>query len=164
MEQTMSALLSRLLSLVLYDSQKSSGRPRRRRGVVTDGTSVWVENGTRLKVFKYTLPGSLLGSWVIDPVDNHLSGITINPNNVSDLWIVDNGTRKVYLSRYRLTEGRNVPPRFASRHYSQKIQIFLTDSHFSSGGPYRKPGSAPKRADRGGPKKSTIVAKARPLP
>jgi streptogramin lyase len=64
--------------------------------IVTDGTSLWVVDGTALKVFKYTLSGSLLGSWSIDPADAHPTGITINPNNVSDIWIVDNGTDKVY--------------------------------------------------------------------
>jgi DNA-binding beta-propeller fold protein YncE len=64
--------------------------------IVTDGTSLWVVDGSKLKVFKYTLTGSLLGSWTIDPADTHPTGITINPNNVSDVWIVDNGTDKVY--------------------------------------------------------------------
>jgi sugar lactone lactonase YvrE len=64
--------------------------------LVTDGTSFWVVDGTKLKVFKYTLPGSLLGSWAIDPADAHPTGITINPSSVSDIWIVDNGTDKVY--------------------------------------------------------------------
>ena len=64
--------------------------------IVTDGMSFWVVDGTSLKVFKYTLSGSSLGSWAIDPADTHPTGITINPNNVSDVWIVDNGTDKVY--------------------------------------------------------------------
>ena len=64
--------------------------------IVTDGTSFWVVDGTRLKVFKYTLSGSSLGSWAIDAANTHPTGITINPNNVSDVWIVDNGTDKVY--------------------------------------------------------------------
>ena len=64
--------------------------------IVTDGTSFWVVDGTALKVFKYTLSGSLLGSWSIDPANVHPTGITINPTNVSDIWIVDNGTDKVY--------------------------------------------------------------------
>jgi hypothetical protein len=63
---------------------------------VTDGTSFWVVDGSKLKVFKYTLSGSLLGSWVIDPANTHPTGITINPNNVCDVWIVDSGTLKVY--------------------------------------------------------------------
>jgi hypothetical protein len=65
-------------------------------GLVTDGTSFWVVDGSELKVFKYTLSGSPLGSWGIDPANTHPTGITINPNNVSDIWIVDNGTLKVY--------------------------------------------------------------------
>jgi sugar lactone lactonase YvrE len=64
--------------------------------IVTDGSSFWVVDGSALKVFKYTLSGALLGSWSIDPADAHPTGITINPNNVSDLWIVDNATDKVY--------------------------------------------------------------------
>jgi hypothetical protein len=53
-------------------------------------------DGSALKVFKYTLSGSLLGSWKIDPANTHPTGITINPSNVSDIWIVDSGTLKVY--------------------------------------------------------------------
>jgi hypothetical protein len=64
--------------------------------IVTDGTSFWVVDGSSLRVFKYTLSGSSLGSWKIDPANTHPTGITINPNNVSDIWIVDNGTDKVY--------------------------------------------------------------------
>jgi hypothetical protein len=64
--------------------------------IVTDGTSFWVVDGSALKVYKYTLSGSLLGSWAIDPANTHPTGLTINPNNVSDVWIVDNGTLKVY--------------------------------------------------------------------
>jgi hypothetical protein len=64
--------------------------------LVTDGTSFWVVDGSKLKVFKYTLSGSSLGSWSIDPANTHPTGITINPTNVSDIWIVDNGTNKVY--------------------------------------------------------------------
>jgi hypothetical protein len=64
--------------------------------IVTDGSSFWVVDGTSLKVFKYTLSGSLLGSWSIDPANTHPTGITLNPNNVSDVWIVDNGTDKAY--------------------------------------------------------------------
>jgi hypothetical protein len=64
--------------------------------IVTDGTSFWVVDGTAHKVFKYALSGSLLGSWAIDPANAHPTGITINPANVSDVWIVDSGTDKVY--------------------------------------------------------------------
>jgi hypothetical protein len=68
------------------------------RGIVTDGTSFWVvdDGSSTDKVFKYTLSGSYLGSWAIDPADAHPTGITINPANVSDIWVVDNGTDRVY--------------------------------------------------------------------
>jgi hypothetical protein len=64
--------------------------------LVTDGTSFWVVDGTAHMVFKYTLSGSLLGNWAIDPANSQPTGITINPSNVSDIWIVDSGTLKVY--------------------------------------------------------------------
>ena len=47
-------------------------------------------------MFKYNLSGTLLGSWTIDAATASPTGITINPSNVSDIWIVDNGTDKVY--------------------------------------------------------------------
>jgi hypothetical protein len=64
--------------------------------IVTDGTSFWVVDGIALKVFKYTLSGTALGSWAIDPAGAHPTGITVNPANPSDIWIVDSGTLKVY--------------------------------------------------------------------
>lgn len=64
--------------------------------IVTDGKSMWVVDGNKLKVFKYTVAGSLLGSWSIDPSEVDPTGLTINPNNVSDIWIVDDFTQEVY--------------------------------------------------------------------
>jgi sugar lactone lactonase YvrE len=80
-------------SFSLASGKKGNPNPQ---DIVTDGTSFWVVDGTALKVFKYTLSGSLLGSWTIDAANKNPTGITINPNNVSDIWIVDNGTKKVY--------------------------------------------------------------------
>jgi hypothetical protein len=75
------------------------------KGIVTDGTSLWVVDDVSTdKVFKYTLSGSSLGSWTIDPLNAHPTGLTINPTNVSDIWIVDNGTDKVY--EYTAAAGR----------------------------------------------------------
>ncbi len=66
-------------------------------GIVTDGNYLWVvDNNSTDKVFKYTVNGSLLGSWTIDSANSSPTGITIDPANVSDIWIVDNGTDKVY--------------------------------------------------------------------
>jgi hypothetical protein len=67
------------------------------KDIVTDGTSIWVVNdSTTDKVFKYNLSGTLQGSWTIDAANSSPTGITINPANVSDIWIVDGGTKKVY--------------------------------------------------------------------
>jgi hypothetical protein len=93
--------------------------------LVTDGTSFWVVDGTAHKVFKYTLSGSLLGSWAIDPADTHPTGITINPSNVSDIWIVDNGTLKVYQyvgAASRTSGSQNAAATFALNPYDTNPQ------------------------------------------
>jgi hypothetical protein len=73
------------------------------KGIVTDGASFWVVNdgptqdkGAWDAVFKYTLAGAPLGSWTIDRANASPTGLTIDPTNVSDIWIVDNGTDRVY--------------------------------------------------------------------
>jgi hypothetical protein len=90
-----------------FSLSRSDSNPQ---DIVTDGTSFWVVDGTALKVFKYTLSGALLGSWAIDPANTHPTGITINPNNVSDIWIADNGTGKVfqYTAAAGLTSGSQI--------------------------------------------------------
>ena len=66
--------------------------------IVTDGTSLWVVNNcTTDKVFKYTTGGSLVSSWTITTAGaTSPTGITIDPANVSNIWIVDSGTDRVY--------------------------------------------------------------------
>jgi sugar lactone lactonase YvrE len=67
------------------------------KDIVTDGASLWVVNDTSTdRVFKYTVSGSLLGSWTIDSANRAPTGITIDPANVSHIWIVDSGTDRVY--------------------------------------------------------------------
>jgi hypothetical protein len=93
--------------------------------IVTDGTSFWVVDGSKLKVFKYTLSGSLLGSWAIDLANTQPSGITINPNNVSDIWIVDNGSDKVYQyigAASRTSGSQNAAATFALNPYDTNPQ------------------------------------------
>jgi hypothetical protein len=93
--------------------------------IVTDGTSFWVVDGSALKVFKYTLSGSLLGSWSIDPANAHPTGLTINPTNVSDIWIVDSGTLKVYDYRgaaSRTSGSQNASATFALNPYDTNPQ------------------------------------------
>jgi hypothetical protein len=67
------------------------------KGITTDGTYLWVvNNNTTDKVFKYTLSGALVGSWTISSGGGSPTGITIDPANVSDIWIVDSNTDRVY--------------------------------------------------------------------
>ena len=71
---------------------------RNPKGVVTDGTYLWVINdSTTDKVFKYTLAGSLLGSWTISTAGASApTGITLDPASPAHLWVVDNATDRVY--------------------------------------------------------------------
>ncbi len=67
------------------------------KGVVTDGSSFWVvDDSATDTVYKYTLGGSLLGGWRIDPANGSPTGITLDPNNVGHLWIVDSAALKVF--------------------------------------------------------------------
>jgi hypothetical protein len=65
-------------------------------GITTDGTHLWVVDNGSDKVFKYTVGGSLVGSWAIDSANGSPTGITINPSNVNHIWIVDNAADKVF--------------------------------------------------------------------
>jgi streptogramin lyase len=69
-------------------------------GIVTDGTYFWVVNDgliySKDSVFKYTLSGTLKGSWQLDRANAQPTGLTINPNSPSDIWVVDSGTKTVY--------------------------------------------------------------------
>ncbi len=66
--------------------------------LVTDGASIWVLNNTPTtdKVFKYGVDGSSLGNWTITSGGGSPTGLTIDPTNVNDIWIVDNNTDRVY--------------------------------------------------------------------
>ena len=68
------------------------------KDIVTDGANLWVVNdSTTDKVFKYTTAGSLVSSWTITTSGaTSPTGITIDPANVSNIWIVDSGTDRVY--------------------------------------------------------------------
>jgi hypothetical protein len=67
------------------------------KDIVTDGTYLWVvEDSSTDKVFKYTLSGSLVGSWTISGGGGSPTGITIDTTSVSDVWIVDSATDRVY--------------------------------------------------------------------
>jgi hypothetical protein len=67
------------------------------KDIVTDGVHLWVvDDSTTDKVFKYTLAGSLVGSWTITSGGGSPTGITLDLTNFSDLWIVDNASDRVY--------------------------------------------------------------------
>ena len=87
-------------------SFKLTGADANAKGIVTDGTSLWtVDDGASVDtVFKYTLGGGLLGSWTIDTGNAHPTGVTLNPAAPSDMWVVDNGSLKVY--QYAAAVGR----------------------------------------------------------
>ncbi|MEO2092053.1 MAG: Calx-beta domain-containing protein [Gemmataceae bacterium] len=75
--------------------------------IVTDGTSFWVvdDGGSTDTVFKYTLSGSLVGSWTMTGGGGSPTGITLDPTGASqDLWVVDNATDTVY--RYAAARSR----------------------------------------------------------
>ena len=61
-------------------------------GITTDGTSLWVVDKDVDKVFRYTMTGSLLGSFSVAPA-THPEGITTDGTNI---WVVDTDTDKVY--------------------------------------------------------------------
>lgn len=68
------------------------------KDLVTDGTSIWVVNDASSgdRVFKYDLAGNHISNWVIDAANTSPTGITLDPSNVSNLWIVDSGTKRIY--------------------------------------------------------------------
>ncbi len=68
------------------------------KDIVTDGNYLWVVNDSNNdKVFKYTVAGTYVGSWTISTSGaGSPTGITLDPANVSNIWIVDNGTDRVY--------------------------------------------------------------------
>ena len=85
-------------SFKLTSSFSLASDDRDPKGIVTDGTSIWVVNDSPYpdRVFKYTLTGQFLGSWLIDAHNAKPTGLTINPAAPSSIWIVDSGTKSVY--------------------------------------------------------------------
>ena len=74
--------------------------------LVTDGNHIWVVNNTTTvdRVFRYSKAGTLEGTWTIDGRNSSPTGITIDPNELSSIWIVDSGTDSVY--HYRSATNR----------------------------------------------------------
>jgi hypothetical protein len=80
--------------------------------LVTDGTSLWVTNSSARedRVFRYTLDGTLAGIWSLDPRNSQPTGITIDPSNLLNLWIVDAQADQVfeYVGGAQFTSGNHV--------------------------------------------------------
>ena len=90
---------SRTSGTVAADSSFPLARGNKKaKGITSDGAHLWVVNDAKGtdKVFKYKIDGTLVGSWAIDSANSTPTGITIDPNNVDHVWIVDSGTDKVY--------------------------------------------------------------------
>jgi hypothetical protein len=87
------------------------------KGIVTDGKSLWIVNAASVdKVFKYNVSGVLIGSWSIDVADASPTGITIDPNNVQHIWIVDNSADTVFQysnAASRISGSQNADAMFA---------------------------------------------------
>jgi hypothetical protein len=98
-----------------FKLNKSNKDPK---DLVTDGTSIWVVNDSGTdKVFKYTLTGTLLGSWTLTGGGGSPTGITLDPSGGQQhLWIVDNATDRVYQydnARSRTSGSQSVSTSFA---------------------------------------------------
>jgi hypothetical protein len=83
------------------------------KDIVTDGTHLWVVNdASNDKVFKYTLSGSLVGSWTLTGGGGSPAGVTLDPSAVGHLWVVDSATDRVY--QYDNAAGRTSGSQAAS--------------------------------------------------
>lgn len=66
--------------------------------LVTDGQHLWVLNDTATvdKVFRYSMSGVLEGSWTIDGANSNPTGLTLNPEDPNQFWILDGKSRKLF--------------------------------------------------------------------
>jgi uncharacterized repeat protein (TIGR01451 family) len=80
----------------MFSLPKANDKPK---GITTDGQFLWIVDDDKSKeqVFKYTIGGTLLGSWEIsDKALEEPTGITVDPNGGETLWIVDRKSKSVY--------------------------------------------------------------------
>ncbi len=81
--------------------------------IVTDGSHFWVVNNHARKadeVFRYAMNGTLEGRWQLDLQNSSPTGITIDPNDVRHLWVVDSVADRVfeYRDATKVTSGNVV--------------------------------------------------------
>jgi hypothetical protein len=71
---------------------------RRPMDLVTDGSYIWVVNDGHDfdSVYRYDTKGNPAGSWQIDPENSEPTGLTIDPHDVNDIWIVDAHSHSIY--------------------------------------------------------------------
>lgn len=67
------------------------------KDIVTDGVHHWIVNDTlgSDRVFRYLVNGTLEGSWALSVTNPTPTGITIDPNNVNHIWVVDSSSDRV---------------------------------------------------------------------
>lgn len=85
--------------------------------MATDGTHLWVVNNTRNvdRVFVYDLDGTGIGSWVIDVENSRPTGITLDPNDPSHIYITDVKADQVFVyedAALRIGGEQNAASRF----------------------------------------------------
>ena len=66
--------------------------------MITDGPHFWVLNDTSTvdKVFRYSMSGALEGNWTIDRANSNPTGLTLNPDDQNQFWILDGKSRKLF--------------------------------------------------------------------
>lgn len=65
--------------------------------IVSDGSHLWVINDTGVdQIFRYSNTGALQGNWRLDARNTSPTGLTIDPNHINHIWVVDAGTDSIY--------------------------------------------------------------------
>ena len=98
-------------------------------GITTDGTNVWIVDTdpgqSANQVFRYNVDGTFEGKWAIDPANSLPRGITIDPANPTDIWIVDRFQDRVYQydgGASLLTGGQNASLSFVLQNRNDTAQ------------------------------------------
>lgn len=85
--------------------------------IASDGSHLWVINDTGVdQIFRYSTSGVLQGSWKLDARNTSPTGLTIDPNHVNHIWVVDSGSDAVYQydsATTRLSGSQNASTVFA---------------------------------------------------
>lgn len=65
--------------------------------IASDGTHLWIVNDAGAdQIFRYSTKGVLEGSWKLDARNTSPTGLTIDPNHIDHIWVVDSGSDAVY--------------------------------------------------------------------